>query len=543
MCLASRYSSRPGRAELAADAGPLEAAPLGLRHVDVVGVDPDRPVAEAGRDAFGALGIRCPDRAGEAVRGVIPDGDGLVLGHEALDRQHRPEDLILGDAHRARHVGEDGRTVVEAGLQLGLVRPAATGDQPGTVRDRARDVCLDLGPVLGRDERPGLGRVVRSVAQPYPLRAGSHLRDEPVVDRVLDDGPRPRRADLAGVGEGRGQGVVHDGLEVGVVEDDVGALAAHLERDLLEVDCRASEQRPARVMAAGQRDEVHVGAVRQRLADPFAWSEHEVDDAGRDAGLVEEPGQGDGRERRHLGGLHDHGVARSQRGRDLPAHLEERVVPRPDQTAHANGLVDDPAERVRVTAVDEAARVLSGEVGVVAEDTRDVGHVPAALAHRLARVERLEPGHRLEIAIDEPGDAVEQRSAFVRRSVRPIGRVERAARGRDRGLDLGVGGDVDLGDDGRVRWVDDRGAGPVRGRDPSTVDVQAGHGSPRSQTAAPRQVGSGGGGCGAAKDVVKSRSRGSGRTLCQMHIWRALVRPRTDVAAAPRSHRRSVGDK
>ena len=42
--------------------------------------------------------------------------------------------------------------------------------------------------------------------------------------------------------------------------------------------------------------------------------------------------------------------------------------------------------------------------------------------------------------------------------------------------DLGVGGDVDLGDDGRVRRVDDRAAGPVRGGDPLTVDVQAGHG-------------------------------------------------------------------
>ena len=143
-------------------------------------------------------------------------------------------------------------------------------------------------------------------------------------------------------------------------------------------------------------------------------------------------------------------------GRDLPADLEERVVPRPDQPAHADRLVDDPAERVGVARVDEPAGVLVGEVGVVAEDARDVGDVPAALAHRLAGVERLEPGHLLEVAVDQAGDAVEQRRALDRRAARPVGRVEGAAGGRDRGLDLGVGGDVDLGDDRRVGRVDDR---------------------------------------------------------------------------------------
>ena len=108
------------------------------------------------------------------------------------------------------------------------------------------------------------------MTEPDPVGAPADLLDEPVVDRVLDDRPAAGRADLARVGEGGGQGVVDGGLEVGVVEHDVRALAAHLERDLLEIDRRAAQERPARLEPAGQRDEVDVGAVGQRLPDASA---------------------------------------------------------------------------------------------------------------------------------------------------------------------------------------------------------------------------------------------------------------------------------
>ena len=64
--------------------------------------------------------------------------------------------------------------------------------------------------------------------------------------------------------------------------------------------------------------------------------------------------------------------------------------------------------------------------------------------------------------------------------VRPVGRVEGAPGGRDGRLDLLVGRDIDLGDDGRVGRVDDLAAGRVAGRDPLAIDEQAGHERPRS---------------------------------------------------------------
>ena len=286
---------------------------------------------------------------------------------------------------------------------------------------------------------------------------------------------QPGRADLARMGEGGGQRVVHGRLEVGVVEHDVGALAAHLERDLLEIDRRAAQHRPARLEPAGQRHEVDVAAVGQRLSDASAGAEHEVDDTRGNAGLLEQAGQVDRRQRRDLGRLHDRRVPGGESRRDLPAELEERVVPRPDQPAHADRLVDDPADGVWVAGVDQPACVLVGEIGVVAEDARDVRHIPTALAHRLAGVDGLEPGQLLEVAVDQAGDPVEQRRAFVGRRPRPVGLIECSTGGRDGGLDLVVGRDVDLGDDRCVGRVDDRAALAVRRCDPLAVDVETRH--------------------------------------------------------------------
>ena len=70
---------------------------------------------------------------------------------------------------------------------------------------------------------------------------------------------------------------------------------------------------------------------------------------------------------------------------------------------------------VRVAGVDQAAGLLVRKVRVVAKDARDIGHVPAALAHRLAGVEGLLEGHRLLITIDQAGDRIEQRGALAGR--------------------------------------------------------------------------------------------------------------------------------
>ncbi len=144
--------------------------------------------------------------------------------------------------------------------------------------------------------------VASSVPWPSRMRSArrAQLVDEPVVDAVLDDQPAAGRADLAAVQERRGQRVVDRGLEVGVGEHDVRALAAELERDPLHVDgSRGHDRLPARE-TSGERHEIDIEALGERLPDAVARPEHEVHDTLRDAGLVEEPDEMDRRERRGL---------------------------------------------------------------------------------------------------------------------------------------------------------------------------------------------------------------------------------------------------
>src|SRR4029079_4238525 len=87
--------------ELAADARLLVDAPLGLRDVRVVVVDPDRAHAQPAGDALAFTGVAGPHRTGESVDAVVGDPDRVVLVREGLDRHHRAERLLLGDAHVA----------------------------------------------------------------------------------------------------------------------------------------------------------------------------------------------------------------------------------------------------------------------------------------------------------------------------------------------------------------------------------------------------------------------------------------------------------
>ena len=199
-----------------------------------------------------------------------------------------------------RAVGEHRRPEVEAVLELRFGRAVAARDKPRPLGHPQFDVALDPIAMVGRDQGAGFGCLVRPVAEPDAIRAPRQLIDEPVVDAVLDDQPAAGRTDLAAVQERGGQRVVDGGLEVGVGEHDVRTLAAELERDPLHVDGSRGHDRLAAGEATGERHEVDVGTLGERLPDAVARPEHEVHDALRDAGLLEEPDEVDRRQRRGL---------------------------------------------------------------------------------------------------------------------------------------------------------------------------------------------------------------------------------------------------
>src|SRR3954465_14298751 len=114
----------PGRAELAADAGPAEAAPLGLRYVGMVVVDPHRAVPQPVGDPLGPPGVLRPHGTGEAVGGVVRDAHRVVLVGEPLDGQHRAERLVVHHRHVLSALVENRWQEAEATRERRVVRRA-----------------------------------------------------------------------------------------------------------------------------------------------------------------------------------------------------------------------------------------------------------------------------------------------------------------------------------------------------------------------------------------------------------------------------------
>ena len=188
-CLVSRYSSRPALAQLAADAGLLVTAPLGLRDVGVVVVDPDRAHPQPAGHSLGLAGVLRPDRARQPVDAVVGDRDRLVLAAEGLDGQHRPERLVLGHRHVAGAPVEHGGQVVEARRRARGPRvrcPPHRSTAPSAMPAATYASTLSRWSAL--ISGPGLGLLVERAAEADRARRARRAR------RRTSRGSTPRRA-------------------------------------------------------------------------------------------------------------------------------------------------------------------------------------------------------------------------------------------------------------------------------------------------------------------------------------------------------------
>ena len=100
-------------------------------------VDRDVAGAHALGDLEGAVDVAAAHLAGQAVDGVVGDGDRFVVGVVRGDRQHRAEDLLLRHLRIRVDVGEQRGLRVVADRQV--LRNAAAGDKPRTRIDATLD--------------------------------------------------------------------------------------------------------------------------------------------------------------------------------------------------------------------------------------------------------------------------------------------------------------------------------------------------------------------------------------------------------------------
>ena len=210
---------------------------------------------------------------------------------------------------------------------------AANQPWSGTLRARAaiRPSGLGLGGVAADallrgllDDRRHVDREVRGLADLEHLDRPAEAFEQRVVDRLVDEHPRGRRALLPGVVERRLHEAGHDLVEVGVGVDDHAVLAAHLGDHALDVLllgrrlARGAHDLEADRLRAGERDRVHARVAHERGAD-VALARQQRQGVGRHAGLAQRPDEHERAAGRLLGGLQHDGVAGRQRRGGHPA--------------------------------------------------------------------------------------------------------------------------------------------------------------------------------------------------------------------------------
>ena len=138
--------------------------------------------------------------------------------------------------------------------------------------------------ITGPTWRVEVGRVTDAQRR----RAVDEAVDERVVDVVVDEEARARFAHLPLVEEGAEERAVDRDVEVRVGADDVGRLAAELERHLLDGRRGRGEDLAAGRGGPGEGDLVDVGVLDELDAGVDAVAGHDVEHAaGEQARLVD----------------------------------------------------------------------------------------------------------------------------------------------------------------------------------------------------------------------------------------------------------------
>ncbi len=413
------------------------------------------------------LDILGPHRTGKPELRTVRERDRLVLVGEGADGNDRAEDLLANRAHRRCRVGQH-RRVDEVSAEL--VDRAATARDRGAVGPGRLEMPAHRCELLVSRERTHLGGRIHRVADDDPAGPGDQSVDKRVGHVAMDDDPRARHAGLAGRGEHTADDPIGRGVEVGVVENDLRRFAAQLERDAGEVLGGGVRDQLADRGRAGEGDLVHAGMTDQRGSDLRSPAGEDVEHARRETRLLDKSGQRERAYGRIVARLRDHGAPGRQGRRELPRQQEQRRVPRHDRRDHTERLVAGVHEEVRLVSRDHLALDLVSKPGEVVEPLGQRRHLACHLAQQLAVVLGLQFRESVGVARDQVGQPAQQPTAVGRGVPAPLA-VERAARRRDRLVDVGGSGVRDRGPRLAVEWVDRLIRTPGPGLRLASVDV------------------------------------------------------------------------
>ena len=159
------------------------------------------PALNLARHHVGGLQVSCPDARGQAIFGVVGEfGDSVEIGIvEGLDADDRPEDFFAHDLHVAIGTGENRRFD-----EIALVADdVAARDDLGAFLPSRLEEAPDALMLLFGDQRPEIDRGIEAVADVQLAGFGGDAFDDLVIDRLVREQPRARRAALALIVEDR----------------------------------------------------------------------------------------------------------------------------------------------------------------------------------------------------------------------------------------------------------------------------------------------------------------------------------------------------
>ena len=295
-----------------------------------------------------------------------------------------------------------------------------------------------------------------------------------LVDERVDQHPRARRAGLPGVLH---DGVEHHGhgcVQVRIGKDDLGALAAQLQRHGAVALCRHLLNDRAHLGAAGEADVVNARVACQRIAHFVPIARHDVDGAGRKTHLGRQLRHADQRQAGVFGRFHNAHIACRQRAAHAAAKDLHGVVPRDDVAGDAMRLA--PGEHAVAVQVGNgfAVQLVAGP-GIELEVARQRHGIGPGLFGGFAAVALLQR-RQLVGMLQHLGRQFLQQPAPVYRCHALPHRLVALARRMHGGVDVVRVAALDFVKRLAVRRVDHRKRAARRRRDGGVGDVVQLHG-------------------------------------------------------------------
>ncbi len=226
--------------------------------------------------------IACPDRSGQAVKGVVGSLDHVLLVVKGQHAQDRAKDLVGGDRHLIADVVKDRRCHKVAFIANSFTTSHALGTFALALVDVRHDL-VELGLV---DLWSLLGVRGEGVADFSILGQFLKLREELVVLTALDKHAATGATTLALVQEQADIRPHRGSVQVGVGENHVWTLPAQLEGQSFERISGLACDDLGRAMLAGECDLVDQRMFDNRGTGRRSISRNHVDDSVRDTDVL-----------------------------------------------------------------------------------------------------------------------------------------------------------------------------------------------------------------------------------------------------------------